>query len=301
MINAGLTPAGPTSAGVTSVVVVSADSGPALIDCVARILASTSDVELVLVDNASSDGQPQRASAAHAGDARLQIVGNTGNTGFGPACNQGAKLARGDVLLFLNPDCLVEKETIARLRATLENSADSGIVGADVRDAEGWPTPSSRRRDPTLRRVLATLTGTARFESHWPALAGVAIPGEHPADPESVDAISGACFAIRRDVFNRLGGFDEGYFLHFEDLDLCRRVRDAGLRVLLDPSVRVRHLQGSSSHHRAAFVARHKHAGMWRWFNRFDPAARNPLLRGLVWLGIRAHLAWFRLRDFFSR
>lgn len=286
-----------SNAGLTSVVVVSADSGAPLVDCVARVLASTDDVELVLVDNASTDGQPQRAIANHADDVRLRYLGNDDNVGFGPACNRGARLVHGDVLLFLNPDCLLEVDTAAQLRTTLERFADVGIVGADVRDADGWPTPSSRRRDPTLRRVLATLTGAAGHESRWSALAGVAIPGERPSVPESVDAISGACFAIRRDLFERIGGFDEGYFLHFEDLDLCRRVRDAGLRVLLDPAAPVRHLQGSSSHHRSAFVARHKHAGMWRWFNRFDPAARNPLLRGSVWLGIRVHLAWFRLRD----
>ena len=293
----GLTSAGRISAGLTSVIVVSADSGALLADCVARALVSTGDVELILVDNGSSDGQPQRVVADHLGDVRLHYLDNVDNLGFGPACNRGAKLAHGDVLLFVNPDCLLEVDTAARLRATLEDAADAGIVGADVLDAEGWPTTSSRRRDPTLRRVVATLSGAAAFESQWPALAGVAIPGKHPAEPESVDAISGACFAIRRDVFARLGGFDEGYFLHFEDLDLCRRVRDAGLRVMLDPAAPVRHLQGSSSHHRAAFVARHKHAGMWRWFNRFDPAARNPALRGMVWLGIRAHLIWFRLRD----
>ncbi len=301
MSTAGLTSAGLTSAGLTSVIVVSADSGAPLVDCVARVLASISDVELVLVDNGSSDGQPQRAIAEHADDERLHYLDNADNIGFGPACNRGAKLAHGDVLLFLNPDCLLEVDTASRLRTTLEHFADAGIVGADVRDAEGWPTPSSRRRDPTLRRVVATLTGAAGFESQWPALAGVAIPGKHPVDPESVDAISGACFAIRRDVFDQLGGFDEGYFLHFEDLDLCRRVRDAGLSVMLDPSVPVRHLQGSSSHHRTAFVARHKHSGMWRWFNRFDPASRNPLLRGLVWVGIRAHLGWFLLREFLLR
>ncbi|MEO6076238.1 MAG: glycosyltransferase family 2 protein [Dokdonella sp.] len=288
--------AGLTSAGLTSVIVVSADSGPLLVDCVKRVLFSIGDVELILVDNASTDGEPQKAIAAHAGDTRLHYLGNADNIGFGPACNRGAKIAHGDVLVFVNPDCLVEVDSIARLRSSLARSADVGIVGADVRDHNGEPTEASRRRDPTLRRVAATLTGAAKFELRWPALAGVAISGARPTNPGSVDAISGACFAIRRDVFDGLGGFDEGYFLHFEDLDLCRRVRDAGLRVLLDPGVPVRHLQGSSSHHRAAFVARHKHAGMWRWFNRFDPAARNPLLRGMVWLGIRAHLGWVQLR-----
>lgn len=293
--------AGRTGAGLTSVIVVSADSGPLLVDCVERVLASIGDVELILVDNVSTDGEPQKAIAAHAGDTRLHYLPNAENIGFGPACNFGAKIANGDVLVFLNPDCLLEADSVARLRSLLARSADVGIVGADVCDYSGEPTEASRRRDPTLRRVLAKLTGAARLELRWPALAGVAIAGDRPSEPESVDAISGACFAIRRDLFDRLDGFDEGYFLHFEDLDLCRRVRDAGLRVLFDPGVPVRHLQGSSSHHRAAFVARHKHAGMWRWFNRYDPAARNPLLQGLVWLSIGAHLGWVQLRELFSR
>lgn len=292
---------GLTGAGLTSVIVVSADSGPLLVDCVKRVLVSIGDVELILVDNASTDGEPQKAIAAHAGDTRLRCLDNAKNLGFGPACNRGARIARGDVLVFLNPDCLLEGDTVARLRSTLEQSAEVGIVGADVCDQAGEPTPASRRRDPTLRRVAAMLTGAAKLQSRWSALAGVAISGNRPTGAESVDAVSGACFAIRRDVFDRLGGFDEGYFLHFEDLDLCRRVRDAGMRVLLDPCAPVRHLQGSSSHHRSEFVARHKHAGMWRWFNRYDPAANNPVLRGMVWLGIRAHLGWFHLREFFTR
>jgi GT2 family glycosyltransferase len=92
-------------------------------------------------------------------------------------------------------------------------------------------------------------------------------------------------------VFEQLHGFDEGYFLHVEDLDLCKRVCDAGYRVALAHALRICHLQGSSSHARALFVARHKHRGMWRYFIKFDPAARNPLLRGLVWLGLWTHFA----------
>ena len=88
-----------------------------------------------------------------------------------------------------------------------------------------------------------------------------------------------------------LGGFDEGYFLHCEDLDLCRRARDAGLAVLYVPTLSVRHEQGSSSFRRPLFVSRHKHRGMWRYFRKFDPAARNPVLKGLVCCGIWAHFA----------
>jgi GT2 family glycosyltransferase len=94
---------------------------------------------------------------------------------------------------------------------------------------------------------------------------------------------------LPRQLFERLGGFDEAYFLHCEDLDLCRRVRDAGWRVLLAGDVRVLHGKGGSSRHRPVFVSRHKHRGMWRWFRKFDPAARRPLVAATVWLGIWTH------------
>lgn len=289
-------------AGLTSVIVVSADSGKLLLDCVDRVLGCDDLLQLILIDNASTDGWPQQTAAAYDGDARLQLMLSAANIGFGPACNRAAAFAQGDLLLFLNPDCLLATDTIASLRSVLESADGAGIVGAMVVDADGIPSPAAGRRDPTLRRALMTMTGLARYESTWPSLAGVNIPVLHTLSRmERVDAISGACFAIRRDAFDRLGGFDEGYFLHCEDLDLCRRVRDIGLDVLLDRSAEVLHLQGSSSRHRAVFVARHKHHGMWRWFVSHDPAARNPLLRMLVWCGLKLHLGWFRLRHAWSQ
>jgi hypothetical protein len=278
--------------GLTSVIIVAADSGPLLLQSIERALASSAPVEIVVVDNASQDGISAEAAARHAQDSRFRLIANAGNRGFGPACNQGAAGALGDSLLFLNPDCLIERDTVAALRAILATDASLGLLGADVRTPEGAPARGNRRRDPTLRRAAMTLSGLARFESRWPALAGVEMPPSSAgADLERVDAVSGACMLVPRDAFDRIGGFDEAYFLHVEDLDFCRRIRESGRAVAIANAVRVVHAQGSSSRHRPLFVAAHKRRGMWRYFMKFDASARNPLMRALVWTGLWARFA----------
>jgi len=217
------------------------------------------------------------------------VVFNDANLGFGPAINRGAKLANADALLILNPDCLLESDTVAKLLDVQCEHPNAGVIGAVVCDVNGEPDPASRRRDPLLRRSLMTLSGLAHREARDPKYAGINVPGPMPEGAIEVENVSGALMLIPRHVFERLGGFDEDYFLHCEDLDLCRRVRDAGYQVLLAGNVRVLHGKGGSSRHRPVFVSRHKHRGMWRWFVKFDPAARDPLARVAVWAGIWAH------------
>ena len=263
-----------------SVIVVSADSGDTLRDCVRRVLACTLPLELIVIDNGSADGVPQALEREHGHDTRLSVVYNRANLGFGPAVNRAAARAAGEALLVLNPDCLIDEAVLQRLLDVLEDEPRAGLIGAVVCDAGGAPDPASYRRDPLLRRALASLLG-GRGER-------VEI-GAIPHRVVEAEAVSGALMLLPRRVFERLGGFDEGYFLHCEDLDLCRRVRDEGWRVLLAGDVRVLHGKGGSSRHRPVFVSRHKHHGMWRWFRKFDPAARNPLLAAAVGLGIWAH------------
>ena len=289
---------------LTSVIVVAADSGADLGSCVEHALGSTAACEVIVSDNASGDGAVDALAARWGGDARVRIVRNGSNLGFGAGCNRAAAQARGDVIVLLNPDCMLPADALARLRAALDADPGIGLVGASIVAADGQVERASRRRDPTLWRALMSLSGLARLEARWPALAGVNLPprADTPA-LESVDAVSGALMLLPRRVFDQLGGFDEGYFLHCEDLDLCRRVRDAGLRVACVNDVRVVHGKGTSSRRRPFLVARAKHRGMWRWFRKFDPAARNPLLRALVAGALCAHYlvslpryAWALLR-----
>ncbi len=280
-------------AGLTSIIVVAADSGPLLVDCIVSALASTALVEVILVDNASSDGQSERAATLHQGDARLSVIRNRQNLGFGPAVNAGARHAQGDVLLVLNPDCQLQAPTVARMRALLCADATIGLLGVNVRAPDGQPARGNRRRDPLSRRAVLEMSGLARLERRFPPFAGVEVrtPAARAGDLEDVEAVSGACMMLPRETFDQVGGFDEAYFLHVEDLDLCRRVRDAKKRVVIAGAIDVVHAQGSSSRRRPLFVMLHKHRGMWRYFNKFDPAARNPLWRAGVALALAVHAA----------
>ena len=278
--------------GLTSVIIVAADSGPLLATSVATALASAVNVEVIVVDNASADGAPEHVASLHAADSRLRMLRNDRNIGFGPACNRGAALAQGDALMFLNPDCAIEPGTIGALRRIAAGDPAIGLLGIEILAPDGKPARGNRRREPTLRRALMTSSGLARFESRWPALAGIEMPeSAQPAAVEKLEAVSGACLFVPRRVFDAVGGFDEAYFLHVEDLDLCRRVRDAGYAVAIAHGVRAVHAQGASSRSRPVFVDWHKHRGMWRYFTRFDPAARALPIRALVAVGIWAHFA----------
>ncbi|HZW73673.1 MAG TPA: glycosyltransferase family 2 protein, partial [Caldimonas sp.] len=213
--------------GLTSVVVVAADSGPGLLDCTASVLASTAPVELIVVDNASHDGCSDAVATRWPRDARITIVRNERNLGFGTGCNRGAAVARGDALLFLNPDCVVAADAVARLRAALE--AGNGLLGVTIVDADGAVDGASRRRDPLLRRALMTMTGLARLEADRPRFAGVALPPRTPApELEPVDAVSGALMLLPRAVFDRVGGFRVGLS---EDMEWCQRAIAAGYRI----------------------------------------------------------------------
>ena len=264
-----------TPAASTSVVVVAHDSGDWLRRGVAAVLAQDAPLELIVVDNASRDGSLDALPA----DTRLRVLRNPDNRGFGAACNQGAALARGDSLLFLNPDCDLPPGALATLRARLAGDPSLAILGAQLLDADGRPQAAARRHTPTPGRALKRALGwrDAAVEMAAPASATAIEP---------VEAVSGALMLMPRARFEALGGFDEGYVLHCEDLDLCRRALLAGGKVAVAHEVRVVHHKGTSSRARPVWVEWQKHRGMLRYFRRFDAAAVPAWLRLAVPLGV---------------
>jgi len=272
------------SAAAVTAVTVNYNAGPLLRGLVESLAGQAGLVRTVVVDNASADGSLAfLESGVHPG---VVLARNPVNRGFGAACNQGAASATGRYLLFINPDCRMPAGALERLVAVLEAHPETGMLGPLVLNSDGSEQRGCRRHLPDTRRALMRVLkldgpGTDGKVSGFD-LTGTALPD----GPVPVEAISGACLLIRRDLFERLGGWDEGYFLHCEDLDLCKRVQQAGAGVLFVPDVSVSHVQGASSRGRPVFVLWHKHRGMWRYFSKFQRAASPAWLTALVWLGI---------------
>lgn len=276
-------------------VVVAHDSGEDLLRCARSVLAQPLALELVVVDNASRDGALARLPA----DPRVRLLLNPDNRGFARACNQGAELARGGTLLFLNPDCVLPDGALATLLSTVHADATLGALGVQLLDSDGRPQAASHRDDPLPGRALHQ---ALRLAAAPPPATSVASDPLQPALLR-VDAISGALMLVPRAAFDAVDGFDAGYVLHCEDLDLCRRLRQAGYRVATRMDVHVTHAKGTSSRRRPFWVEWQKHRGMWRYFRKFDAARTAAPLRLALWLGLWAHYVpaaasgWWRARQ----
>ena len=274
-----------------SIVIVNFNSGPFLRAVVDLIKYRCRGYEVIVVDNHSSDGSA--TFLRHEKNIRLMQLDQ--NLGFGAAANVGAASANGEYLLFLNPDAFVGEDTPERMAAYLAGDPKRGLCGAFLLDFQGCEQPGSRRRDPTLLRscgkALNSLTPGPKlptFDAHQEML---------PAAPTYVQAVSGACMMVKGSAHLDIGGFDEGYFLHFEDLDYCRRVRQKGWMVGFLPDAPVFHFQGASGGVNDGFLLRQKQLGLRRYLDKFGyQGAAHKTFRGMA-LGVLSAtaIAMFRL------
>ena len=250
-----------------SVVVVVYMTGEALDQSLKCVLADPAVDELIIVDNGSSFTEAARLRGILEGDARVVLVNGQGNVGFAKGANLGARRATGDTLVFLNPDAFLQPGCVAELSRAISGRPVPCIVGGRVLNADRTEQRGARRGDITLVNALLSLSHLAR---RIPSLARFDVHWEKQATPDGVvviPTISGACFCMRRQDFEALNGFDEGYFLHVEDVDLCWRVRQAGGQVLFQPKAEVIHL-GHTSRASPIRVEFHKGVGLARFFRK---------------------------------
>jgi N-acetylglucosaminyl-diphospho-decaprenol L-rhamnosyltransferase len=284
-----------TTVSDIAVVVVTYQSEETIDDCLQRLRAAEGVAAIRVVDNASIDGTLRIVQRHALADPRLRFIANPDNPGFGTACNHGAFDSASMWLAFVNPDCLVEADTLARLRAHAQQHAQANerdvLLGADLIDEAGVRDGAARRRDPIFSAMLRSSSARRLDIAPDDALALQPVP-----------AVSGALMFVRRALFERIRGFDQDYRLHAEDLDLCRRVRDVGGVVAVANDVRVMHVRGVSSRSRPVFVEWHKHRGLARYFRKFEAPQRNLFVRigvyAMIWarFPVAALAAWRRAK-----
>ena len=273
-----------------SIVIVSWNVRDLLRRCLASIFAARlPGLEVIVVDNASGDGSAEMARGEF---PAVRLIANARNAGFPAGNNQGFAAARGRFLMTLNPDTEVIGNALAEMIAYLDAHADVGALGPQLLNPYGSPQ-SSRRRFPTFT--------TALFESTW--LQGFAprrvlrryyVDDVSPDLIQAVDWLTGACIAVRREVLEALGGFDESFFMYSEELDWCRRIKSAGWKVVYLPAAKVIHYAGKSSEQ--AVAARHINfqSSKVRYFRKYHGsfaagALRLFLLALYVWqIGLEA-------------
>lgn len=288
-----------TSRPRVSVIVVSYRSAETLPECVGRALGAELPVEVLVVDNAPGDGSlsalrealPALESRAAGQSGHWRVLESPGNPGFAVSCNRAAAEAAGEWLLLLNPDCYLSPGSIEALARQAADIQQLGVLGVLLEDADGHLEPASLRRDPTPLRAMLAAFGRGRLaralgRPDWQ----LAVPPPLAPGLVEVDAVSGALMFVSRARYLALKGLDEGYFLHCEDLDLCRRARLEGCRNYVDTRLRVPHWKGTSSASAPLSVAWHKHRGMLRYYRRFDRAGTAWWLHLLVLVG-----AWGRI------
>lgn len=272
-----------------SMVTVNFNAGPTLSECVASAVDQVD--EIIVVDNGSTDGSISALNGQTNKQNHPRVIQNNRNLGFAAACNIGANAATGSYLFFLNPDCQLAPNSIAQLCNILEAKPDVGMAGGLLLNPDGSEQGGGRRNVPTPWRTFVRAFGLYKLQSMWPSMFEDFYLHTQPLPdhPIEVEAISGACMLVKRTAMENVGLWDEGYFLHCEDLDWCVRFRQNSWKVMFVPGARVYHVAGQCSQSRPIFVEWHKHRGMIRFYRKFFRRQYPGLLMGLVALGV-----WFR-------
>jgi GT2 family glycosyltransferase len=249
--------------------------------------------EVIVVDNASHDDSVAMVRAEF---PQVRLLANPTNRGFSGGNNDGIRLSRGRTLLLLNPDTEMQPGALAALLATLDGAPDVGMVGPRLLNSDGSTQPS-RRRFPTLATALLESTPLQPYFPDHPLLRRYYL-ADQPEDQEhDVDWITGACMLVRRSVIEQVGGFDEGYFMYSEELDLCRRIKRAGWRIVYQPAAVVIHHESQSADQdvpaRHLRFNRSKIRYVLRWHGRTAAAGLRVWLLALyAWQGSLEAAKW---------
>jgi N-acetylglucosaminyl-diphospho-decaprenol L-rhamnosyltransferase len=271
------------SAGCAAVV-VDYDTGPYLPDAVASLRREGIE-QLVVVENGQPE--PARAALAAAGLGDTPLIATGHNLGYGGGANRGlAAIGEPEYVLIANPDLVVHPGALSPLVEALRRHPRWGVVGPRILTPEGRPYPSARMFPSPLVAAGHALLGLVAPDNSF--TRRYRTPDLQDRESE-VDWVSGACFLARRRALEEVGGFDEGYFMFAEDMDLCWRLGRAGWRVGFEPAALVTHQEGVSRRAHPYKMALAHHRSALRFAAHTLSGPRRALLP-FVALGLGARL-----------
>ena len=214
-----------------SIIIVNHNTKELTKNCVNSVLKNRvgGSVEILIVDNASRDGSARMLRKYFKN--KITLIENKENKGFGAANNQGAAAANGKYLFFLNSDTIIKNNMFTELERSFSRDKNIGVVAPKLLLEDGDEQPRAFGDFPNPTNVI--------FEKFKP-------PAGYRNNPFEVDWASGAALAVKKSIFERLGGFDEKFFMYFEDVDLCKRIKESGYKILVNPRASLTHLCGKS-------------------------------------------------------
>ncbi len=292
------------------IIIVNWNTGRALLECLQSIAEGVQGLAIsrvVVVDNASRDDSVALARTA---PLPIEFLLNDVNRGFAAACNQGASGSRADYLLFLNPDTRLGTDTLAATLAFMEAEPqhDAGICGIRLVSDDGVPTTSAARF-PSPLVLFGEATGLARW---WPSVFPRHLLTAAECDTtRDVDQVIGAYFLMRRPLFDALAGFDERFFVYFEEVDLSLRARQAGYRSVFFAGATAYHRGGLSSDQvkaaRLYYSLRGRLLYAWKHFSTAAAVGVMLITFAVEWparmavAGLRGGTAWQETAEAFKR
>jgi GT2 family glycosyltransferase len=240
------------------------------------------DVEVFVIDNSSADGSDAMVKEEF---PWVKFEGNATNRGFAAANNQALKLCTGKYVLLLNPDTEVFPGSILQLVEFLDTHQKAGVVAPQLINSDGTVQPSCRQF-PTFQNMLYEFIGLSRLFPHSPKFRQYKMLDWKHDDEREVDQPQGACLLIRREIVDSIGMLDEGYFMLFEEVDWCYRIKQKGWQIWFTPRAKVLHHYGQSIKQVKTRMILSSHKGMYRFWHKHYRGSRwyldAPVFAGLM-------------------
>ncbi|MFQ5398587.1 MAG: glycosyltransferase family 2 protein [Anaerolineae bacterium] len=290
-----------------SVIIVSYNTRNLLDDCLQSLAAAETPpggIELIVVDNASTDGSPEMVAKKF---PNVNLIANADNVGFAAANNQGAAVAQGEHLLFLNSDTRVSQEALVRPLAYLAAHPGVGALTVHLVYPTGERDPDNHRGFPTPWAAFCHFSGLGALFPSTPLFNSYFQAYRDFSQTHSIEVIAGSFMMMPAQLFRQLGGWDEEYFFYGEDIDFCYRIHQAGYQIIYFPEVEVLHYKGASSGLRKESadiarppkatrikVARESVRAMKIFYRKFYGQKYPPLVTAVVLAGIQIR-GWFRV------